>query len=173
MSARARLKRAIRAAIAIAGGIDGAAATVGKSRSLVGNWNNLNLPDTPCINDAQALDEVAAALGQAPAILTARAAELGYVAIRLPDAGAGEDAVTGALIAASAEFGDIAAEVRDATRDGTLSARERDRIVGQIDEAIASLAKMRAVVSLDPGSLSGAGEAQESDERKLKAVGRG
>lgn len=151
MSARARLKRAVRAAIHTAGGIDGAAATVDKSRSLAGNWNNLNLPDTPCLADGLALDEVAVALGERPAILGALAAELGHVAIRLPDAGLGEDAVTGALIAASAEFGDIASEVRDATRDGALSDKERDRIVEQIDEAMASLAKMRAVVGAEPG----------------------
>lgn len=141
-----RLKRAIRTAITLNGGIDGAAATVGKCRSLAGNWNNLNQADTPVLIDALALDEIAVSQGKGPPILSAYAAELGCVAIRLPDAGFANDALTGALIDASAEFGDVAGAVRDATKDGEVNAKERDEIIRQIDEACASLARMRAVV---------------------------
>ncbi len=82
-----------------------------------------------------------------PPILSALAAELGHVVVRLPDCGEGIDALTGALIDASAEFGDIAAEVRDATRDGTINAGERERIIEQIDEANRAIARLRAVVA--------------------------
>lgn len=147
MSAPVRLKQAVRKAIALCGGIDGAAATVEKSPSHVGRWNCLNDADLPTLGDALALDEIAVAGGRVPPILTKLASELGHVAIRLPRALFGSDAVTAAMISASAEFGDVAAALRDATADGEISGREPDQIVEQIDEAIAALAQMRALLS--------------------------
>lgn len=146
MSAQARLKRAVRAAIHGVGGIDGAAATVEKSRSLVGSWHNINQADLPVLADAFAIDEIAVIEGRRPEILTAYAAELNHVAIRLPDAGAGEDAVTGAMLEASAEFGDIAAELRDALADGNFDKVDREAVAHQIDEAQCALARMKALV---------------------------
>ena len=142
-----RLKRAAREAVQICGAKDGAAATVGKSPSLAGSWNNLSDPALPTIGDALMLDEVAVAQHLRPPLLFALAAELGHVAIRLPEPGAGDDALTASLIEASAEFGDVAAELRDATRDGRVNGRERERIVVQVDEAIASLVRMRALAA--------------------------
>lgn len=144
-----RLKRAIRTAISLNGGIDGAAATAGKSHTLAGNWHNLNQADTPVLVDAIALDEIAVSQGKAPPILAAYAAVLGHVAIRLPDPGCAGDALTGALIEASAEFGDVAGAVRDATRSGQVGPKDRDNIIQQIDEAHAALAKLRAVVTAE------------------------
>lgn len=140
------MKRAVRAAISACGGIDGAAATVSKSRSLVGSWHNTNQADMPTLGDALAIDEIAVIDGRTPAILTAYAAELGHVAIRLPDAGLCEDAVTGAMIEASAEFGDIAARLRDATADKRFERHEREAVAAEIDEAQAALARMKALV---------------------------
>lgn len=145
--ARARLKRAVREDIGGCGGVDGAGATTERSRSTAGDWNNLNHDAFPPADCALALDEVCLAQGRRPAILYALAAELGHVCIRLPDPGMGADALSAALIDASAEFGDIATEVREATRDGSVSPAERDAIVRQIDEAIEALVRMRAVVS--------------------------
>lgn len=93
------------------------------------------------------MDRVAIAQDRVPPILARYAAELGHACFRLPDAGAGDDALTCALIAASAEFGDVAHEVRDATRDGEVNPRERRRIVTAIDEAIAALVQMRAGIA--------------------------
>lgn len=146
MSARARLKRGVRAAIHACGGIDGAAATVRKGSSTVGRWNSTSDPDLPTLGDAFDIDEIAVIEGRAPAILTALAAELGHVAIRLPDAGQGEDAVTGAMIAASAEFGDIATRLRDALADGDFSRIDRESVAAEIDDAQAALARMKALV---------------------------
>ncbi len=145
--ALARIKRKVREAIHVCGGVDGAGATADRGRSVAGDWNNINHPALPPVDCAFAMDEVAVAQGFAPPILSAMAFELGHVVIRLPDAGSGDDAVTGALIDASAEFGDIAHAVREATRDGDLSGRERDTIVSEIDEALAKLAILRAVVT--------------------------
>ena len=65
--------------------------------------------------------------------------------IRLPDVAVGEDDLTDALIDASAEFGDISTEIRDATRDGKVCAADRERIILQVDEAVAALHRLRAV----------------------------
>ncbi|MBB3034029.1 phage regulatory CII family protein [Alteriqipengyuania lutimaris] len=147
MSAFGRLKRATRAAIALCGGIDGARATVDRvGQAQVGRWNNLNHADLPMVHDALALDEIAIAEGRVPPILTALAAELGHVAIRLPDPDMGADAVTGAMIAVTCEVGDIAARLRDALSDGTFERMERNDVAREIDDAQAALARMKALV---------------------------
>ena len=64
----------------------------------------------------------------------------------LPEAVHGECALANAMIAASAEFGDVAHEVRDATRDGAVTAAERARITDAIDEAMTALVELRAMV---------------------------
>lgn len=160
LSALVRLKCAVADAIDLCGGGDGAAATVERKRSVVYDWGNSNHPAFPPLECAWRLDRIAVAKGQRPEILHRLAAELGHVAVRLPDPGCGDDAIGRALIDASAEFGDIAAEVRDATRDGAIVPAERDRIVAQIDEALASLTRMRAVVTGPAVRIvSGEGEA--------------
>lgn len=144
--ALARIKRHVRRAVELCGGVDGAAATAERGRSVAGDWANLNHRAFPPIDCALALDEVAIALGGVPPILSALAAELGCVAIRLPEAVHGECALANAMIAASAEFGDVAHEVRDATRDGAVTAAERARITDAIDEAMTALVELRAMV---------------------------
>jgi len=136
----------VRPAIAASGGIDGAAATAQRGRSVVGDWNNLNHDALPPLDCAHALDEVAlATTGRAP-ILQAYAAELGHAVIRLPDAYGEGEALAMGLVAATAEFGDIAHAVTDALRDGVISAREGDGVIRQIDEAVASLVRLRGIV---------------------------
>lgn len=152
MTALARIKvKGVKAAIAANGGIDGAAATVERGRSVVGDWNNRSHEALPSLGCAFALDEVALATsGKAP-ILQALATELGFVAIRLPEGLVGEDAETGALAAAMAEFGDVARALTEGRADGVLSPREREGVAAQIDEAIASLMTMKAIVL--PGAV--------------------
>lgn len=145
--ALARIKRAVREAVADCGGVDGAAATAGRKRSVAGDWNNLNHDAFPPLDCALALDEVCVAREARPAILFAYAAEMGHVCVRLPDARA-EGGLNDALIDASAEFGEISAEVREATKDRKVCAKDRDKIIPQIDHAMASLARLRAVVDL-------------------------
>ncbi len=145
--ALARIKRRVREAIGLSGGVDGAAATVERKRSVVGDWNNLSHPAFPSLDRALSLDEVAISLGQAPPILSAYAAELGHVAIRLPSPPSSYDTMQHALIDASAEFGAISAAVRDATTDGQVCGKDRERIVGEIDDALRALVRMRAIVA--------------------------
>lgn len=144
-AALARLQAGVIAVVSICGGVDGAAMTVEKSRSLTGKWRNEHDDAMPRIDDAFLLDQVAVLQGRRPPILSAYAADLGHVVIRLPDSGTGEDALSAALIDASAEFGDIATALRDATRDGTVCPKDRRAIVSQIDEAMEALARMRVI----------------------------
>lgn len=149
MSAARRLKRAVRGAIHDGGGIENAAADTGKSTTTVGRWHSRSEPDLPTLGDAFAIDEAALIEGRPARILQRLAAELDHVAIRLPACEAGEDAETGALAAATAEFGDVARKLMDCRADGQLDADEREDIGREIDQAIAALARMKAVVLPD------------------------
>lgn len=80
------LKTAVRKAIASCKGIDKAAAAAGRSQSTAGLWNNLSQRDMPPVDCALAIDELAMANGDAPAITAAMAAELGQVLVALPAA---------------------------------------------------------------------------------------
>jgi hypothetical protein len=128
------------------GGKEGVAQTADRSPSTVGEWRNLNNATFPPVDCAFALDRVLVAMGQRPEILHRYAAELGFALFQLPEA-AGDEALSAAMIDVSAEFGDIAGEVRDATRDGVFCARDRDKVVRQVDEAMASLMRLRGVAS--------------------------
>jgi hypothetical protein len=146
----ARLKRAVRASIDLCGGIDGAAATAERQRSVVGDWHNLNHRAFPPLDCGFALDEAALAMGRRPEILHRLAAELGHVAIQLPTGSAGDDAEAIALMEAVEEFGQVAGAVREMIADGVREQHERDRVVREIDEAQAKLARLRAIVAPPP-----------------------
>lgn len=150
MSPFARLKRAVRAGIAICGGIEGTQATVGRiGCAQVGRWNNLQHEHLPMLHDAFALDEIAVIEGKVPPILSAYAAELGHVALRLPDPAMGVDEVSGAMIAVTSEVGDIATRLRAAWADGNFNSEERIDVAREIDEAQAALARMKALVLIE------------------------
>ena len=146
MSALGRIKRAVRAAIAANAGIDGAAATCGKARQTTGGWNNLNDPALPTIGDAVALDEIAIYDGGRPEILCAMAAELGHVAIPLPQLSGDHDHLIMQMAEATGEFGDIASALTRALRNRRIDPGEDTIIARQIDEAQAALAVLRTLV---------------------------
>lgn len=138
----ATIRRGIRAGIHSGGGIVAVAVALGLGDSTVGEWHAREKSVIPKIEHAFAIDEIAVSLGRRPEVMTAWGRALGYVCIPLPQP-CGDDALTHALIEASAEFGDVAQEVREATRDGEVSPRERERIITAIDEAITALVAMR------------------------------
>lgn len=149
MSAPARLKRAVRAAIEACGGIDGAAATAERQRSVAGDWNNLNHRAFPPLDCALALDEVCVAGGRRPEIAHRYAAELGGVFVLLPPAALEGEAEAAALFEAMQEFGEVAGAIRDMLADGVREPHERDRVVREIDDAQAKLARLRGIVCRD------------------------
>lgn len=149
-----RIKRAVREAIQHCGGIDGAAATASRGRSVVGDWNNLNHTAFPPLDCALALDEVSVAAGNQPAVLTAIAQELGHVVIKLPSVDGAVMNLSGALVDASAEFGDIAGAIRDAHKDDRVCEKDCAEIRRQIHEAQASLARLDALYAIVAGEQS-------------------
>lgn len=151
MGALGRIKRATRSAISANGGIDGAAATTGKARQTTGGWNNLNDQSLPTVGDAIALDEVSIFVTGRAHILCAMAAELGHVAIRLPQASGDADQLALQMANATGEFGDIATVLVKSLSDGRIDATEEVAITQQIDEAQQALAKLRALVVSDGG----------------------
>ena len=52
----ARIKRGVRRGIELCSGIDGAAATADRSRSVAGDWNNLNSRVFPPLDRAMAVE---------------------------------------------------------------------------------------------------------------------
>lgn len=146
-AAIARLKRSVRSAIGLCGGIDGAAATCERQRSVAGDWNNLNHRAFPPLDCAFAMDEVAVAQGRRPEVVHQYAAELGGVFFLLPGDGGGESAETSALMEAVQEVGDVSGAIRNMLADGIREQHERDKAVAEIDEAIAKLARLRAIVA--------------------------
>lgn len=153
MIRRGFIKLAVRQAIQSCGGISGGERATGLGHAQVGRWHNRNDVDLPGLEHALALDEAALACGGPASILQAMASELGHVAIQLPEAHGEAHAVAIQLAQATAEFGDIARAVTDALSDNQIDGREEQAIAAQIDEALAALMRLRAlVIEEEPGA---------------------
>ncbi|MYL99577.1 hypothetical protein GR702_17590 [Novosphingobium sp. FGD1] len=148
----ARLKLAVVQAISRNGGKDSAALTAKRQPSTVGRWHNRNDDVFPPVECAFELDQLCMVLGDAPPILSAMAAELGHVVHRLPSVATSTMNPNDALVAAMAEFGDIAAAIQAAHRDGKVCDQDCSEITRQIDEAQASLARLRALYCAAAGA---------------------
>lgn len=146
MIRRGFIKLAVRAVIQQLGGIAGGERATGLGSSQVGRWHNRNDGDLPGLEHAIALDEAALACGGRARILEAYAAEIGHVAIELPEASGASEAVAVQLATATAEFGQIAQAVVAGLADGRLDHAECGKVAGEIDEAMVALMKLRALV---------------------------
>lgn len=138
--ALARIKRGVRGAISLCGGVDGAGATAERSRSVAGDWNALNHRAFPPLDCALALDEVAIAAGNAPPIASALARELGGVFVSLPAAGATPDDLVANLLDVMDRAGQLASGVRISMSDGHCDADERAELRRLLGELCASAA---------------------------------
>jgi hypothetical protein len=134
MPAAGRIKRAVRAAIAVCGGIDGSAATADRSRSVVGDWNNLARPVFPSLDCALALDEIAVSRGELPPIAVALCRELGGVFVPHIDPGADQSSAPGLVMQLAVRLGEVAAETAaDIANDGVIDPEEADAILRKLD----------------------------------------
>ena len=151
----ARIKRGVRRAIELSGGIDGAGATAGRCRSVAGDWNNLNSGVFPPLDCAFALDEVALAFVAAPPLVSALARELGGVFVQLPvvagavgagvgacggDALAGENSPVAHLLELTEQVGALASGVRISLADRQLDPGEADELRRLLGALIAAAA---------------------------------
>lgn len=142
----ARLKRKVRDAIDQCGGIDGAGATAERSRSVAGDWHNLNHKAFPTLDCALALDEAVIAQGKAPPIASATCRELGGVFVPLPDCGADPDSLAGMVMGLASEVGDVARRVSEAVADQVVKACEAEAIEHELDELDRLSARLRLAV---------------------------
>ena len=148
MPALGRIKRAVRAAIAVCGGIDGSAATADRSRSVVGDWNNLTKPVFPSLDCALALDEIAVSRGELPPIVVALCRELGGVFVPNIDPGAEQGSAPGLVMQLASRLGEVASETAaDIADDGVIDADEADAILRKLHEMDRVSAQFRQVVT--------------------------
>ena len=148
MSGLARIKRGVRGAVALNGGVDGAAATAGRSRSVAGDWNGLNSGVFPSIDCALALDEVAVAQGKLPPIAVAYARELGGLFVPHIDVAADEGTAPALVMQLAVRLGDVAAVTgRAMANDGRVDAKEAEQILHDLDEHDRVSRQYRALLS--------------------------
>ena len=134
MSALHRIKRAVRAAVAACGGVDGAAATADRARSTAGEWNNLNHPAFPPIDCALALDEIAVARGDLPPITCALAREMGGLFVPHIDCLADEATGPGLVMQLAVQLGEVSGLTgRAIANDGDIDAAEAEAILAGLD----------------------------------------
>jgi hypothetical protein len=143
-AAGARVKRGVKAAIVANEGIDEAKKVVKRERSTVGRWLNRNDPDTPPLDAAIALDDVALRAGAGAPILQCYALELGGVVFFPPEAPIGEGEFFERLASFSAEVGDVFQTASASLADGKLTDDEIDENVKQLDDVMQVVAEMRA-----------------------------
>lgn len=147
MSGAAELKVAARRAIAGCSGIEGAAATTGKSPSTAGLWNNLSKPDLPTIDSALAMDEIAVADGKEPAITATMVRLLGKVMIDPPEG----DATPADVLSMMGDFavasGALHRALCLAQADGQFNDDEKRELRALIAAAQTDLAELAAALS--------------------------
>jgi hypothetical protein len=156
----ARIKRAVRGAVALCGGIDGSAATADRSRSVVGDWNNRERAIFPSLDCALALDEIAVSRGELPPIVAALARELGGVFVPHIDGGADQDSALGLVMQLAARLGEVASETAaDIANDGVIDAVEAEAILGKLHAMDRVSAQLRhVVIGIRESGVKGAGK---------------
>jgi hypothetical protein len=144
----ARAKLAVRTAILTIGGVDGAAATVARSRSTVGRWICLNEADMPPLDAVMAIDAVLVAMGQAPLVLTAALAAVGHVPFALPGGCAQTGALHVLLANQAKEAGDVTAFLAETLSKGAVpSAHDAALLMIEVDQMLAVGVAMRAALT--------------------------
>lgn len=151
---RGRIKRAVRHGVQLCGGVDGAAATADRSRSVAGDWNNLNHAAFPPADCALALDEVAVAQGHLPPIVSAMARELGGVFVPHIDVAADEGSLGGLVMQLSKELGDVAGAIHAALADGECSPAEAEAALRELEDLARRQSQLRAALESIIGEVA-------------------
>lgn len=133
------VKQAVRAAISALGGVDGVVPIVGRQRSQVGRWMNINEPDLPCLDAAVAIDQALVATGRKPMISAAMARVLGATLVSGATTGEGALSLLTAHASIVREGGDLQVAIAEALADGELDNSERQRIRNKIADNVDGL----------------------------------
>lgn len=138
-----RLAKATKAAVQAAGGLAACEAETGKSDSQLSRCESPDHYDSLSIRDAVIVDALGHGRPGAPHILWAMAKLGGFVVIPLPQGPRDAAGLMQAAIDLTAELGDVVSVIRDALRDGEVTAREAGGAIEQLDELDAVSAKLR------------------------------
>lgn len=145
-----RLTMGLRETIEANGRIEGAALTVERSTSVVGDWNNINKPALPNWEQLVKLEQVAVAQGALPGFTCALARELGGVFVPAGFAAQSDAPLAMGLVRLLSEFGDTARATEEALRDGAVTAAEargvRREAEGAMQALAAFIAQLDAVI---------------------------
>lgn len=136
-AAQARAKRAVCAAVGHAGGVEEAGVASARGKSTVGRWHALNEPDLPPLDAVLALDEIAVATGQVPAITAWLARELGGVFLPLPRDPQGSCELLRRAGAVAEGSGALIAGLAGDLADGKIDPREAARRIADADALVA------------------------------------
>lgn len=144
-----RLKAASADLVGAAGGIEAAADLLGRGKSTVGRYVNINDEEyfIP-VNAVAALERVTHGTPGWPQVTRAMCALAGGVFVPLPDAAAGDGELRGHVMQLSSELGDVARELDTALRDERITVREEAAIHRQIDDLIAKAVELKRAVTL-------------------------
>jgi hypothetical protein len=145
---RLRLKIATRKAIKAVHGTEMAAEITGSRQQRMSDCQLPNTPDFLRLDEAHALDESSRGSADFPAITRAMARNHGFALLPLiDDAGAlGEGEWHQAIAAVSREANEAVARVCSALPEGvTPEEIHEGQIIEEIDDAIAALARLRAL----------------------------
>lgn len=144
-----RLKAASSDLVGAAHGIEAAADLLGKGKSTIGRWANINDEDYSMPVDAvAALERVTRGTPGWPQMTSELCRLAGGVFIPLPDAGGSDGELRAGVMHLSAELGDVAREIDEALGDGKITVREEHDIHRQIDDLLAKAVELKQAVTL-------------------------
>lgn len=153
-AARARmLKAASGELIALLGGIEGAAATLERGKSVVGRWVNRSDGDHWLgIADLAALEGVAGR----PVVTELLCKLAGGLFVPHIDLAADEGSPAWLVMQLSKELGEVSGEVAAALADGVVKAEEAETILAQLDDLDTVSAQLRRLLGriVDAGAGS-------------------
>jgi hypothetical protein len=144
-----RLKAASSDLVGAAHGIEAAADLLGKGKSTIGRYVNINDEDYWMPVDAvAALERVTHGTPGHPQVTAELCRLAGGVFVPLPAAAGGDGELRAGVMHLSSELGDVAREIDGALRDNKVCVSEETAIHRQIDDLIAKAVELKQAVTL-------------------------
>lgn len=144
-----RLKAAAKDLVGAVGGIEAAADVLGKGKTTIGRWVNINDEDYSMpVEAVAALERVTHGTPGHPQVTRELCRLAGGVFVPLPDGVASNGELRAGVMHLSSELGDVAREIDKALGDGKVCVREETAIHRQIDDLIAKAVELKQAVTL-------------------------
>lgn len=129
-----------------AGGLDVCARETGLSDSQISRCCNPQMRDSLSLRDAVTIQSIGHGGADHPHILKAMARLLGYIVVPQPNPRDDADGLGQTVMTLTMELGDVAASVRDALSDDTVTPAEIDRTERELDDLDAASASLRLLL---------------------------